>query len=342
MRAVYIDGYKKPETIVYGERPTPEPGFGEVRVRIHAGGINRVDLYMWNGGAGITHKLPLILGVDGAGVIDKLGPEVRHRKVGERVVIYPVRYGLDEFVRRGDQMLALDCKIPGEHIDGCFADHICMPEACVFPIADGLDFVDAAVLPTAYLTAWRMVTTLGRVGSGDTVLIHGVGGGASTAALQFCKIANARVIVTSSDEAKLDKARKLGADETINYKREDVLKRVMALTDRRGVDVVIENVGRQTWDTSLKSVVRGGRIVVCGATTGGDAGADLQRVFIRQLQIFGSTLGNMDEFRTLISAAERKLFKPAIHAVFPMREAREALMTLDRGEQIGKLALRND
>jgi len=341
MRAVYLKGYKDWNNVVVGQRPEPKLGAGDVLVKVHAAGINRVDLYMFNGGAGITHELPLIFGVDGAGVIEAVGPGVKERKAGDRVVIWPGRIcGLCEFCRRGDQMLCLNCKIFGEHIDGSFADYIAVPEACAFPIAESLSFQSAAVLPTAYLTAWRMVTTLGDVRSNDVVLIHGVGGGASLAAMQFCKIANAHVIVTSSSDEKLERAKKLGADDTINYKRDDVFKKVMQLTDGRGVDVVIENVGQQTWPVSMKCVIRGGRIICCGATTGSAPSADLQRIFIRQLQIKGATIGNFEEFRTLINAAERHLFEPYFDQIYSLEEAPAALQRLDRGEQLGKMGLK--
>jgi len=237
-------------------------------------------------------------------------------------------------------MLCTQCKIPGEHIDGTFAEYLCVPAVNAFPIADELTFEHAAVLPTAYLTAWRMVLTQAKLRATETVLIHGIGGGASTAALQFAKLTGARAIVTSSSDRKLTTAAGLGADVCINYRTEDVVKRVMEVTGQRGVDVVVENVGEATWSTSLKCVVRGGRIVVCGATTGAHPSADLQRIFIRQLHIIGSTLGNHEEFRALILAAERKQFVPVIDKVYPFEQARDGFAYLDSGAQHGKLVLR--
>lgn len=340
MRAVYITGHDGIASVEVGERPKPVPGPGEVLIRLAAAGINRVDLYMCNDGRGFRHDLPLVLGVDGAGVIEAVGPEVEVRKPGERVVIYPARFGLDEFSRRGDQMLSFARAIPGENIDGCFADYIVMPEVCAFPIADSLSFRDAAVLPTAYLTAWRMVVTAGAVTQEDWVLIHGVGGGASLAALQFCAMRRARTIVTSSSDEKLEIAKGYGAEFTINYRDKDVLDEVRRLTNKRGVDVVIENVGEATWDTSLKAAVGGGKIVVCGATTGPNPKADLQRVFIRQLQIVGVTIGNFEEFRTLIDAAERKLFVPHFDGVYDLEDTPSALERLESGQQTGKIGIR--
>ena len=342
MRAAYLEGHEGIGSLTVGRKPKPEPGHGEVLIQIAAAGLNRVDLYMAHDGSGFRHELPITLGVDGAGVIEALGPGCIARSVGERVVIYPARYGLDEFTRRGDQMLSFSRAIPGENIDGCFAEYIAMPEACAFPIADDFGFLEAAVLPTAYLTAWRAVTTAGRVRSADWVLIHGVGGGGSTAALQFCALRRAKTIVTSSSDAKLAAARERGATHTVNYREQDVLAEVRRITDRRGVDVVIENVGADTWGTSLKALVGGGRLVVFGATTGPNPPADLQRVFIRQLHIIGVTIGNFEEFRTLVDAAERKLFVPVIDRVVPLEEVADGLAYLESGQQTGKIAVAVD
>jgi NADPH:quinone reductase-like Zn-dependent oxidoreductase len=339
MRAAYIDGHAGLGSVKVGPRPKPAPGPGEVLIRVAASSANRVDLYMCNDGSGFRHTLPLILGVDGAGVIEAVGANVRTRKPGERVVVYPARFGLDEFSRRGDQMLSFGRAVPGENIDGCFADYIVMPEECAFPIAPSLSFRDAGVLSTAYLTAWRMVVTAGAVTQTDWVLIHGVGGGAALAALQFCVMRRARVIVTSSSDEKLKVAERYGAEVLINYRRQDVLEEVRRATKKRGVDVVIENVGEATWDISMKSVVGGGKIVVCGATSGSNPKADLQRLFIRQISIIGVTIGNFEEFRTLIDAAERKLFVPHIDRVFPLEQVPEALCAMEAGQQTGKIGI---
>jgi len=339
MRAVYLDGHGSMNNVVVGERPKPTPGPGEVLIHLAAASINRVDIYMAMDGSGFRHDLPLVLGVDGAGVIESVGPYVTERQPGERVVIYPAKFGNDEFSRRGDQMLSFSRAIPGENFDGCFADYIVMPLECVFPISDKLSFTDAAVLPTAYLTAWRAVITQGQVTQEDWVLIHGVGGGASMAALQFCAMRRAKTIVTSSSDEKLAIARQQGALHSINYREQDVLTEVRRFTNKRGVDVVIENVGEATWDISLKAATGGGRIVVFGSTTGPNPPADLQRVFIRQLKIIGVTIGNFEEFRTLIDAAERRLFVPVFDSVVSLEEVPQALAKMDSGEQTGKIGV---
>ncbi|MCP5426316.1 MAG: zinc-binding dehydrogenase [Gammaproteobacteria bacterium] len=340
MKAIYLQSHGNPDSVVIGEQPTPEPGADEVRVRIHASALNHVDLYMRDSGLGITHDLPLIMGVDGAGVVDAVGSDVTGWQPGDRVVIYPARVCQRcEFCRRGEQMLCLECKIPGEHIHGCFADFICVTSDMLFPLPDEISFEDAAVLPTAYLTAWRMVMTQARIRPTETVLIHGVGGGVALAALQFVRLAGAQAIVTSSSTDKLETALELGAQAGINYREQDVVEEVMRLTGNRGVDAVVDNVGMATWSLSLRAVRRSGRIVTCGATTGPQPKADLQRVFIRQLQITGSTLGTQDEFRSLLLAAEQHQFTPAIERVYRFEEVLDALEHLHQGRQFGKLVL---
>lgn len=295
---------------------------------------------MRDSGQGISHELPLILGVDGAGVVDAVGLGVSGWQPGDRVVIYPARVCQRcEFCRRGEQMLCLSCKIPGEHINGSFAEYLCVTADMLFPLPDSLSFEAAAILPTAYLTAWRMVMTQARIRPTETVLIHGVGGGVALAALQFVRLAGARAIVTSSGADKLRRAAEFGAEAGIDYRDQDVVEEVMRLTGGRGVDVVIDNVGGATWFASLRSVRRGGRIVTCGATTGPNPKADLQRVFIRQLQITGSTLGTQDEFRALLLAAEHRQFVPVIDRIYPFEQVVEGLDHLHHGRQFGKLVL---
>lgn len=307
---------------------------------MEAAAFNHVDLYMRDSGQGITHDLPLILGVDGAGAVDAVGAGVSTWRGGDRVVIYPAQTCGDcEFCRRGEQMLCVGCKIIGEHVNGTFAEYVCVAAHSLFALPDALDFKVGAVLPTAYLTAWRMVVTHARIRPAETVLIHGVGGGVALAPLQLVKLVGGRAIVTSSSGEKLRRALDLGADFGIEYGRDDILDAVMEDTAGRGVDVVIDNVGATTWPTSLRAVRRGGRIVTCGATTGPQPPADLQRVFIRQLHITGSTLGSHDEFRSLIQAVEHGQIAPMIDRVYPFEKAREAIDALGKGRQFGKLAL---
>lgn len=340
MQAAFITGHGGNEVVQIGERPMPERRAGEVRVRIKAATLNRVDLYMRDSGAGITHSLPQIMGLDGAGIVDEVDSTESLLQPGQAVVLHPgVGCGRCEFCQRGDVPLCNRVSYLGEHRDGTLAQYVSLPAENVFPMPDGLDFAEAAALGVNHLTAWRMLFTKARVQPWETVLIFGIGGGVSLAALQLVKMIGARAIVTSRDDAKLQRALAIGADHAINGRSDDVARRVMALTGGRGVDVVIENVGSAVWSSALKSLVRGGRIVTCGATSGDQPPADLRRVFIRQLQIFGSTLGDFDEFRNLLAVAARGQARPVIDSRYPLGELHAALSRLEAGEQFGKIAI---
>lgn len=340
MRAVQLIDRGVAEPIQLHDLPDPTPGEGEVLVRVGAASVNRVDIYMRDSGAGITHRLPQIVGVDGAGTVEACGPGVTGFTPGEGVAIYPgLTCGVCEFCRKGEPVLCTRMRILGEHVDGTMAEKVVVPAANLFHSPAGLSVEEVATLPTAYLTAWRMMVTKGQVKAGDSVLIFGGGGGVSLAAMQIGRLLGARTIVTSGHDDKLARARDLGADVTINHRTEDVVAAVMAATDKRGVDVVIENVGQASWGWAMRSVVRGGRIVVCGATSGGNPPADLQRLFIRQIQVIGSTLGNPEEFRDLLAFIERTGLRPVIDRRFPLEQAAEALRYLDAGGQFGKVVV---
>jgi NADPH:quinone reductase-like Zn-dependent oxidoreductase len=281
MLAARIHGHGGNEVLSLDDLPIPKRKEGEVLIRISAGGLNRVDLYLRNSGAGITHTLPIILGLDGAGVIEEVGAGSAFRP-GDAVVIYPGQpCETCEFCRRGEEVLCARGRIFGEQVDGTFAEFVCAPEGSVLRKPEGLSFLQAASLSVAWLTAWRMIATKARLNPGETVLIFGVGGSVSLAAMQITGAMGARAIVTSRDPSKLERARQLSAAETIHDAGgSSIVERVMALTNKRGVDVVIENVGKAVWPMAMRSLVRGGRLVTCGATTGDDPSADLRRLFI--------------------------------------------------------------
>jgi len=340
MQAAFLTGHGGNEVVAIGERPKPQRRPGEVLVRLRAATLNRVDLYMRDSGAGITHMLPQVMGVDGAGIVEEVDDDDPLLEPGLRVVLYPgVTCGRCEFCERGEGVLCTSMKLLGEHRDGTLAEYVVVPAANALPIPDTLDFAQAAALGVNHLTAWRMLVTKARLQPWETVLIFGIGGGVSLAGLQIAKMIGARAIVTSRDDAKLERALQMGADDVVNGARDDVAKRVLALTGGRGVDVVLENVGASVWPAALKSLVRGGRIVTCGATSGDQPGADLKRVFIRQLQIFGSTLGDLREFRDLLGMCERGLLVPQIESRWPLAQLHAALNRLEAGEQFGKIAI---
>ena len=340
MQAALITGHGGNEVVELRdtERPTRRPG--EVLVRLHAATLNQVDLYMRNSGAGITHRLPQIMGLDGAGVIDEVDADDPLLEPGQEVVLHPgIACGRCEFCERGEGVLCTRMKFLGEHRDGTFAEWVVVPASNVFPKPAALDFMQAAALGVNHLTAWRMLFTKAQVKPWETVLVFGIGGGVSLAALQLARAAGARVIVTSRDDDKLARALAMGAAQGINSGREDVAKAVMAATGGRGVDVVIENVGEAVWPAAMKSLVRGGRLVTCGATSGDQPGADLRRMFIRQLQVLGSTLGDLHEFADLLAVCAQGRVRPVIDSRWPLDEVHAALDRLASGQQFGKVVL---
>lgn len=340
MKAAFLTGHGGNEVVTVGELPIPRRKPGEILVRMKAATVNRVDLYMRDSGAGITHRLPQIMGVDGAGIVEEVDAGESLLQPGQHVLLYPgITCGRCEFCRRGDAVLCTRMQLLGEHRDGTWAEYVAVPVANALPMPDHLDFAEAAALGVNHLTAWRMLFTQARLKAWETVLIFGIGGGVSLAALQLAKMAGARAVVTSRDATKLQRALALGADHGVHDDGQDVAKAVLALTGGRGVDVVIENVGAAVWPVALKSLVRGGRIVTCGATSGDQPGADLRRVFIRQLQIFGSTLGNPGEFQDLLRAVTAHRLTPVIDARFALADAHAALSRLESAQQFGKIAI---
>ena len=322
--------------------PRPVPAEGEALLRVHAVGLNRVDLYMRDNGAGITHALPLVQGVEAAGVVAE-APAASGLKVGQKAILYSSAFcGHCRYCRAGDQPLCLHANIMGEHRHGTLAEFIAMPVACFFPLPDDADLVAAGALMVGHLTAWRMLFGKRALQPGETVLVVGIGGGVAVACLQLAKLAGARVLVTSSSDEKIAQAIALGAEAGINYRSEKVAQRVMALTAGEGVDMVIDSVGEASWSDSLKSLRRGGRLVTCGATTGSNPSADLQRMFIRQLEVYGSTGGSLDEFRELVALFARGGVDPVIDRCYPLADVRAAFDRLAAGEQFGKIVVTVD
>jgi NADPH:quinone reductase-like Zn-dependent oxidoreductase len=340
MQAAFITGHGGNEFVEVRDCARPTRKAGEVLVRMHAATLNQVDLYMRNSGAGITHQLPQIMGIDGAGVVEELDAGETLLRVGQPVVIYPgLSCGRCEFCQRGEGVLCVKMQYLGEHRDGTFSHWISVPARNAFAMPTGLSFVQAAALGVNHLTAWRMLFTKARIKPWETVLVFGIGGGVSLAALQLARAIGARVIVSSRSDAKLERALAMGAELGINSSTQDVAKAVLAHTGGRGVDVVIENVGAAVWSAAMKSLVRGGRLVTCGATSGDQPPADLRRIFIRQLQIMGSTLGDYAEFSALLGFVAQRGIVPVIDSEFPLGQIHEALSRLASGQQFGKIGL---
>ncbi len=314
----------------------------QVRIALRAAALNRLDLFVVRG---LPHEYhyPHILGADGAGVVEAVGARVQSVRPGDRVMINP---GIPDYTcsycRAGEHSLCVNYGILGEHRPGTLAQYVIVPEqntALIPTLPKSLTWTEAAAFSLVTLTAWRMVVTRAQVRPGETVLVWGIGGGVSLAALRLAKLKGARVIVTSSSDAKLRAAQQLGADVTLNHKTRKISQEVRALTDKRGADVVIENVGEATWDESLRALARGGRLVSCGATTGPKVGFDMRRLFWHQWSILGSTMGNDAEYREIVRLLGAGELRPIVDRVFPFAEAPAAFERLERGEQLGKIAI---
>jgi NADPH:quinone reductase-like Zn-dependent oxidoreductase len=280
------------------------------------------------------------MGTDGAGVIEELGSDVRGFRPGDRVMINPtLSCGECEECRAGEDCLCESLRVLGEHVGGTAAELIAVPAANLAPVPPGMPWPQAAAFSLATLTAWRMLTTRARLQPGETVLIWGIGGGVALAALQIARLIGARTIVTSGSDAKLNAARALGADAVLNHHRDDVVAQVRAHTRGGGADVVVDSVGEQSWQHSLRSLRRGGRLVICGATTGPMISLDLRRLFWRQWSIMGSTLGTRREYAEIVGHAARGELWPVIDRTVPLEKGLAAFERLHRGEQVGKLVI---
>lgn len=338
MRAAVLEQRGR-EGLALRDFPKPVPAPGEALLRVHAVGLNRVDLYMRDVGVGITHALPLVQGVEAAGVVAE-APAGSGLRVGQKAVLYSNAFcGRCRYCLAGDQPLCLNADIMGEHRHGTLAEYIAMPASCFMPLPDDADLVAAGALMVGHLTAWRMLFGKRALQAGETVLVVGIGGGVAVACLQLARWAGARVIVTSSSDDKIARAIALGAEAGINYRTEPVARRVMELTGGEGVDMVIDSVGQASWSDSLKSLRRGGRLVTCGATTGSNPGADIQRLFIRQLEVYGSTGGSLEEFRRLVDLFARGGMRPVIDTVYALDQVRDAFDRLHAGAQFGKIVV---
>jgi NADPH:quinone reductase-like Zn-dependent oxidoreductase len=326
VRAVRIHEDGGPEVLVLEEAPDPEPGPGEVLVRLRASALNHLDVWIRKGLPSVPK--PRILGADGACVVESLGDGVTGFELGERVVLNP---GIEA---GGDRI-----RVIGEHGDGTNAELIAVPAANVHPIPETLSFEEAAAFPLVFETAYRMLVTRAGLREGEWVLAWGIGGGVSTAALAIGKALGAHVLVTSSSDAKLERARELGADATVNHATGDVKAAVQEATGGRGIDVVVENVGEATWATSLQVAAPGGRITVCGATSGPNPPAALHRIWWKQLSILGSTMGTAEDFAGAYELVASGRARPVVDSVLPLDEIRAAHERLEAGEQLGKIVL---
>ncbi|MCL6553690.1 MAG: zinc-binding dehydrogenase [Firmicutes bacterium] len=340
MHAVRMHQHGGPEVLVYEDAPDPRPGPLDVRVRVRAVALNHIDLWVRRGLPRLRLQFPHILGADIAGVVDAVGEGVEGVAPGDAVVLSPgVSCGQCRWCIAGDDTLCPRFSIFGEHIPGGYAEFVKIPARNVIKIPEHISFDEAAAVPLVFMTAWRMVVTRAKVRPGEDVLVLAAGSGVGSAAIQIAKLCGARVIATASTDEKLAKAKELGADIVINYAKTDFDKEVWKLTNKRGVDVVIESIGQATWPKSLRALARNGRLVTCGATTGPIGETDIRLVFWKQLQIFGSTMGARRELQTVLHLVWEGKLKPVIAGAFPLAEAAQAHEMLEHREQFGKLLL---
>lgn len=321
----------------------PEPtihGPDQVLVRVHAVALNRLDLFVAEGLPGVSYSFPHVMGSDGAGTVQQVGAAVTQVRPGDRVMVNPtLSCGRCPACIEGEDSLCADLRILGEHVPGTAAEYIVVPADNLALVPPPMPWSQAAAFSLATLTAWRMLTTRARVQAGETVLIWGIGGGVALAALQIARLLGARTIVTSGAAAKLEAARALGAETLLNHRKADVASEVRKLTGGRGADVVIDSVGEQSWQGSLRSLRRGGRLVICGATSGPMISLDLRRLFWHQWSIQGSTMGNRREYAEIVRLAGEGKLWPVVDRVVPLTEAAGAFERLNRGEQVGKLVI---
>lgn len=341
MLAAIIRAHGGPEAVSVEDVPRPRvEGPDDVVVALRAAALNHLDLFVVRGMPGAGPGFPHVLGADGAGVVEAVGSAVTRAKPGDRVLLNPgVSCQRCAYCLAGEQSLCTTYRLLGEHLPGTFAEAVRVPQWNVYAVPDAVSWTDAAAYPLVHLTAWRMLVTRAAVRPGETVLIWGIGGGVALAALGIAKTLGAVAIVTSSSEAKLERARSLGADVTLNHAAVDVPRELRRLLGGRGVDVVVDSVGEATWEKSMRVLAPGGRLVTCGATTGPKVLTDVRRLFWYHHTVMGSTMGNAREFAEIVRLLGTGVLRPVVHGVTPLADARQALGRMASGEQFGKQVL---
>jgi 2-desacetyl-2-hydroxyethyl bacteriochlorophyllide A dehydrogenase len=340
MKCVRIHEHGGPEKLIHDEVPVPKIGADEVLVNVKATSVNHIDLWVREGLPGVKFHLPMIPGVDAAGIVAQKGDAVSHVEIGDRVVVAQgISCGHCKHCLNGNDNLCKDYILIGEHRDGADAEYLAVPGRNVLPLSDKISFEEAAAAALVFLTAWQMLVDKAQVKPGEDVLVNGVSSGVGSAAVQIAKLFGARVIATTSTNEKASKARQLGADEVINYTRQSVLEEVRRLTAKKGVEVVVDHVGKNVWDQSIKCLTKAGRLVTCGATTGYDALTDLRYVYYKQLQILGSTMGRKGDLITILDFIEQGKLKPVIDRVMPLEKVEEAHRIIEEGKHFGKIVL---
>lgn len=340
MKALCFHEHGELDVIQYEDVSDPEPLPGEVVVQVKACAINHLDVFVRRGWPSLRLEMPHWGGADVAGVIVALGQDVTGWQVGQRVVVDPgINTVEDEFTRRGEDTISPGYHILGEHVRGGFAQYLAVPACNLASMPDDLDFSTAAAPLLVSLAAWRMLIHRARLRAGETVLVVGAGGGVNTMAIQIAKVAGATVYVVASDAKRAERARELGADMVLDRSQVDWGREIYKLTGKRGVDLVVDNVGRATIITSMKTVVRGGRIVIIGNTSGPKAEIDIRYIFGKQITLIGSTMGTHQDFKEVTDMLWAGKLETVVDRVLPLEEGREAYALLEQGKQFGKIVL---
>lgn len=340
MKAIIFRKHGESEVLELADVPEPSLSANGVLVRVKAVALNHLDIWVRRGWPTLKLSLPHILGSDIAGVVEKVGPEVKDLAVGTEVIINPgLSCGHCEKCLMGDDNLCRSYRVVGEHLAGGYAEFVSVPRQNVVSKPSALSFPEAACIPLTFVTSWTMLVRRAQLQAGETVLIHAAGSGVGSAAIQIAKLLGARVIATASSEAKLKKAQELGADHLINYTQVDFLEEVKKITRRRMVDVVFEHTGANTFEKSIACLPYGGRLVTCGATTGHDVKIDLRVLFYKRLSLLGSTMGSKGELFRILQLLEEGKLRPVLDRTLPLAQAAEGHHLLENRAQFGNIVL---
>jgi NADPH:quinone reductase-like Zn-dependent oxidoreductase len=338
VKAAILHEFGGPEVLRHEDVPDPKPRKDQVLVRIRACALNHLDLWARKGLPGVN--LPHILGSDIAGEIVEVGEYVTGLKTGQRIVLAPLHFcNQCEQCSAGRQNMCREFTVIGNGVDGGDCELIAVRPVSVFPIPDSLSFRDAASVPLVFLTAFHMLTGRAAVRPGQTVLVLGANSGVGIAAIQVAKLFGATVIATAGDDRKSERARELGADHVVNHYQQKIGEEVRKITNKAGVDIVIEHVGPATWNESVKSLKPGGVLVTCGATTGPKVEVDLRFLFSRQLSFLGSYMGTLGELHEVLKLVFAGKLRPVVDRVFPLTEIRAAHEYLEQSQMFGKVLL---
>jgi NADPH:quinone reductase-like Zn-dependent oxidoreductase len=341
MRAVRIHEHGGPEKLRIDKVDDPAPGEDEVLVEVRACALNHLDLWVRRGIPGQRFPLPMIPGSDVAGVVKKAGAVVKGIRAGDRVVIQPgISCGRCAQCLDGEDNLCRSYGIIGENRNGGCAELIVVPSVNIIPLREGLSFEEAAAVPLTFLTAWHMLVSRARVRPGDDVLVHAAGSGVGVAAVQIAKLHGARVIATAGSDAKLKRAREIGADDVINYRKYDFYEEARKVTGKRGVDIIIDSLGAEVWHKDLKLLKQGGRVVTCGVTSGFEVATDIRYIFYRNLSILGSTMGSKSELLHVMRLVEKRALRPVVDSVFPMEKVADAHRRMEARKHFGKIVVK--